>query len=59
MFMDLLTFLGLDCFAYNIILCCPRNQFIKNQINRMIRSHKKVVKKVKKINMFKMDVRAF
>ena len=44
MFIDILTFLGLD-----IVLYCLRNQYTKNQINRIIRSHKGLVlKKFKK-----------
>ena len=63
MFMDILTFLGLDYrFASLItlgILFCPSNQYIKNQINPMIRSHKTLLLKSKNINMFKMDLRTF
>ena len=33
----------------NSVLCCPRNQCIKHQINQIIRSHKHLLlKKVKK-----------
>ena len=42
--------------AHNLVLCCPRNQYYKNQINRIITSHKNLLLKVK-INMFKMDMR--
>ena len=42
MFKDILTFLGLDYRdTYNIVLCCPRNQYAKNNINQIIKSHKK------------------
>ena len=39
-FKDILTFLGLEYrdAAYNIVFCCPRNQYAKNQNNRMILS---------------------
>ena len=49
MFEDILTFTGLErCSAYNNVICCPRNQYAKNQINRIITSYKiLLLKKVK------------
>ena len=35
--------------AYDIVLYCPRNQYTKNQINRIIRSYKNLLLKIKKI----------
>ena len=37
--MDILTFLGLDYrdaynMPYNIVLCCPRNQYSKKSVNQ-------------------------
>ena len=51
LFKDILTFLGFSWlqigFAYNIVLCCPKNQYSKNQINRIVLSHKNLLKKLK------------
>ena len=60
---DILPFLILDyrdallIILYLIVIGISN---LKNRIDRMILSHKKIViKKVKKISMFKMDVRTF
>ena len=61
MFKDILTFLGLDFRDVKLtcVLCCPRNQYLKNQINRIIRSYKSLLFKKLKIYMFKLKVRTF
>ena len=58
MFIDILTFLldYRDALLITLyVLCCPSNP--KNQINWIIISHKNVLLKKLKINMFKMDVK--
>ena len=46
---DIPTFFGLD---YKIVLCCPRNHYSKNQLNRINTSHEKLLSKNIKIYMF-------
>ena len=35
----------LECFVYNFVLCCPMNQYLKNQINQINKSHKNLLLK--------------
>ena len=62
LFEDILTFLGLNYIDASLIilyLIVLWNKYSKNQINRMIISHKKLLLKKLKSNLFKMDVRTF
>ena len=52
-FMDKLKFSGSQrCYAYSIVICCPRNHVSKNQMN-MIITTKIVAKKVKNKHVWK------
>ena len=42
-FKDIHTILG--WFVYNFVLCCPMNQYFKNQINQINKSHKNLLLK--------------
>ena len=52
--MGILTFLGLYYRNASLIsvLCCPRNQYTKNQTNRIIRSHTNLLLKMFKKSTF-------
>ena len=54
-FKDIHTIIG--CFVYNVVLCCPMNQYLKIQINQLTKSHKNLLLENLKINMFKMHNR--
>ena len=54
LFTDIFKFFNLIRLLYSV-LCCPRNQYSKNQINQINLSHKNLLLKRLKINMFKMN----
>ena len=61
MFKDILAFLDLivEMLRLKQSTLFPRNQYSKNEINRVIISHKNLMLKKLKINMFKIDVWTF
>ena len=62
MFKDILTFFGLnyrDATPIKLYFVVPGINIKKNQINRIIISHKNLLFKKLKINMFRMNVWTF